>query len=146
MEGPVSSGSPLVLIVDDDEDSCEMYVNALGLMGFQAITEQTGERGFERACDLQPDAVVADVTLPGISGLELISRLRKNDRTREAAIIVLTGRAFDVDEHQAATAGCDRFLVKLCLPDELAFEIRSALARPRPTTLIKDFDMAGNES
>jgi CheY-like chemotaxis protein len=126
------SASPLVLIVDDHQDSSEMYAQALGLMGFEPITEATGERGFERACNIHPDVVVADVMLPGISGLELTRRLRDDDRTKDAAIIVLTGRAFGSDEHQATAAGCDRFLVKPCLPDELAVEIRKVLTVRRP--------------
>ena len=127
----MSSRSPLVLIVDDHADSCAMYAEALRFMGFQPITEETGERGFQRACDLHPDVVVADVMLPGITGLDLTRRLREDDRTKDAAIIVLTGRTFGSDEQQAAAAGCDRFLLKPCLPDELASEIRDVLARRR---------------
>jgi two-component system, cell cycle response regulator DivK len=125
----MSSTSPLVLIVDDHADSCAMYAEALRFMGFQPITEETAERGFQRACDLHPDVVVADVMLPGIDGLELTRRLRDDNRTKDAAIIVLTGRTFGSDERQAATAGCDRFLLKPCLPEELASEIRNALSR-----------------
>jgi two-component system cell cycle response regulator DivK len=127
----VSSRSPLVLIVDDHADSCAMYAEALGVMGFQPVIEGTGERGFERACELHPDVVVADVTLPGITGLELTRRLRDDIRTKDVAIIVLTGRTFGSDEQQAAAAGCDRFLLKPCLPDELAAEIRNVLTRRR---------------
>jgi DNA-binding response OmpR family regulator len=128
----MSSASPLVLIVDDHQDSSDMYAQALGFMGFQPITELTGERGFERACNIHPDVVVADVMLPGISGLELSRRLRDDDRTKDAAIIVLTGRTLGSDEQQAKAAGCDRFLVKPCLPDELAVEIRKVLTVRRP--------------
>jgi CheY-like chemotaxis protein len=108
-----------------------MYAEALRFMGFQPITERTGEGGFQRACDLHPDVVVADVMLPGITGLDLTRRLRDDNRTKDAAIIVLTGRTFGSDEQQAAAAGCDRFLLKPCLPDELASEIRDVLTRRR---------------
>jgi CheY-like chemotaxis protein len=100
-------------------------------MGFQPITEETGERGFQRACDLHPDVVVADVMLPGITGLDLTRRLRDDNRTKDAAIIVLTGRTFGSDEQQVAAAGCDRFLLKPCLPDERTSEIRDVLTRRR---------------
>jgi two-component system, cell cycle response regulator DivK len=125
-------GPPLVLIVDDHVDSCEMYAESLGFMGFQPVTEQTGEDGFARACAIHPDVVVADVRLPGISGLELTRRLRHDDRTKDAAIIVLTGRTSDADEQQANDAGCDLFLSKPCLPDDLAVEIRHILSARRP--------------
>jgi CheY-like chemotaxis protein len=124
--------SPLVLIVDDHLDSCAMYAEALALMGFQPVTEQTGEDGFARACAIHPDVIVADVILPGISGLELTCWLRADQRTKDVAIIVLTGRTFAADEQHAIEAGCDRFLLKPCLPDDLALEIRHLLSARRP--------------
>ncbi len=125
-------GSPLVLIVDDHLDSCAMYAAALGFMGFRPVTEQTGEDGFARACAIHPDVIVADVMLPDISGLELTRRLRDDERTKDTAIIVLTGRTFGTDEQQANEVGCDRFLLKPCLPDDLAGEIRHVLGARRP--------------
>jgi CheY-like chemotaxis protein len=125
----MSFRAPVVLIVDDHQDSCAMYAEALGFMGFQPITEPTGECGFARACDIHPDVVVADVILPGISGLELTRRLRNDPRTEDIAIILLTGQSYGADEPQATAAGCDRFLLKPCLPDDLAIEIRHALTR-----------------
>jgi CheY-like chemotaxis protein len=96
---------PLVLIVDDDEDSCAMYAYALLAMGFQPVVADNGEEGFARACAVHPDVVVADVVLPGISGVELTRKLRLDDRTKAAAIIVLTGRTFGSEQQQANEAG-----------------------------------------
>jgi CheY-like chemotaxis protein len=109
-----------------------MYAEALAFIGFQPVTEQTGEDAFARACAIHPDVIVADVMLPGISGLELTRRIREDERTMDAAIIVLTGRTFAAIEQQANEAGCDRFLLKPCLPDNLAVEIRHVLSARRP--------------
>jgi CheY-like chemotaxis protein len=96
-------------------------------MGFQPTTAATGEEAFERACTLQPDAVVADMSLPGISGLDLTRRLRGDSRTKNTSIVLLTGHAADFVRQQADAAGCDGFILKPCLPDALAVELRHVL-------------------
>ena len=123
----VQTTPPVVLIVDDHEESLAMYAFGLLAMGFQPIMAATVEDGFERACTIQPDAVVADVSLPGISGLDLTRRLRSDARTRDIGIVVLTGHAAPSVQQQAEAAGCDRFIVKPCPPDALAFELRDVL-------------------
>jgi DNA-binding response OmpR family regulator len=117
-----------VLIVDDDGDSREMYTVALSVMGFQPVTAANAEDGFAQACDVHPDAIVTDITLPDVSGLDLTRRLRRDARTADTGIIVLTGHASMSILLHAQDAGCDRFLVKPCLPDTLAVEIRGVLA------------------
>ncbi len=117
----------MVLIVDDHEDSAAMYALGLLAMGFRPVTAETAEDAFARTCELHPDVIVADFTLPGVSGLELTRRLRQDDRTKATRIIVLTGHASESVERQAYDAGCDRFVVKPCLPDVLALEIRTVL-------------------
>ena len=62
---------PTVMLVDDHEDSVAMYVFGLEAMGFSPLTATTAEEAYERACNLHPDVVVADITLSGSSGLDL---------------------------------------------------------------------------
>jgi len=104
-----------------------MYSVALSVMGFQPNVVSNAEDAFARACDIHPDAIVADVSLAGASGLDLTRRLRADTRTKDVGIIVLSGHAFAAAEQQASDAGCDRYLVKPCLPDALALEIRDVL-------------------
>ena len=125
----MSRGYPVVLLVDDHEDTVAMYAYVLLAMGFQPVTAGSPDDGFERACRLQPDVVVADVHLAGGSGLELARRLREDARTRETGIIVLTGDGFTALKKKAHAAGCDRFILKPCLPDALALQIRDVLNR-----------------
>lgn len=122
-----SSARPVVLIVDADEDSVAMYAFGLLAMGFEPVTARTVNHAFARTCELQPDVVVADIGLPNTSGLELTRRLRADSRTKDTGIIVLTADAGAAMERQAYDAGCDRFVVKPCLPDSLAVEIRNVL-------------------
>jgi two-component system cell cycle response regulator DivK len=105
-----------------------MYIVALSVMGFEPFEADNADDAFARACDLHPDAVVVDVTLQGASGLDLTRRLREDPRTKNAGVLVLTGHAVGSAHQQALDAGCDRFLLKPCLPDTLALEIHAVLA------------------
>ena len=118
---------PIVLLVDDQHETAAM--NAIGLlaMGFQPVTAETAEDAFARACQVRPDVIVTDVTMTDASGVELTRRLRSDTRTRSAGIIGLTAQTFGVTRREAEAAGCDRFVVKPCLPDVLASEIREVL-------------------
>ena len=120
-----------VLIVDDHADSVEMYACVLLAMGFDPLTAETADAAFARACELKPDVVVADISLPDVSGLELTRRLRADTRTKDTRVIVLTGHADPDSERDAYDAGCDRFLAKPCMPDRLALEIRQVVGGPR---------------
>jgi DNA-binding response OmpR family regulator len=104
-----------------------MYALGLKLLGFAPITANSAEEGFASACAFRPAVVVVDLWLPRTSGLDLVRRLRNDVRTRHAAIIAITGDPLDTTRRQANEAGCDRFLVKPCAPDELAHEMDDLL-------------------
>jgi len=113
-----------VLIVDDDRDTREMYCESLRLMGFDPIAAATAEEALHVAAHTLPAVLVTDLRLKGqMDGAELARRLRKDQRTKDVPIIMLTGAAID-DERDRAEFSADRFLLKPCLPDALASEIR----------------------
>ena len=114
----------LVLLVEDHPDTLEVYARALSLAGCETVTARSADEAFARACDLHPDVVVTDVVLPEGSGLELIRWLRQRDDLSDVPIVVVSGRVFPWDEEQARSAGCDVFLPKPCLPDDLVRELR----------------------
>lgn len=121
---PARDAAPVVLMVDDHVDSLEIYEILLRTTGFTPLTARTAEDAFAQACAGRPEVVVADVTLPGASGVELVRRLRADARTRDAGVIVLTGHGAEQMRREAEAAGCDRFLLKPCLPDVLTSGIR----------------------
>lgn len=122
--------APVVLLLDDHEDSLAMYSLGLLAMGFQPVTASDAEAAMKRALECCPDVIVADMTLPGVSGLEFARQVRNDVRCQGARIIVLTGHLSASILNEARDAGCDRFLVKPCMPDQLAREIRDVLAAP----------------
>ena len=120
---------PLVLVVDDHDDTREMYVQSLGLFGFEAIGAADGQQACDRAWEFHPDIVVTDLTLRGADGWQLIRDLQRDARTRDIPVVLLTGHATPSLRERAAREGCAGFLMKPCLPDELATEIRNLLDR-----------------
>jgi DNA-binding response OmpR family regulator len=122
------------MLVDDHVDSADMYAVALRAMNMESLTASTPEQAYALACEHRPDVVVSDLHFESTSGLDLTRRLRESSETRDTAIIILTGRTDLSARHQAAAAGCDRFLEKPCLPSHLAVAIREVLATRRQDT------------
>lgn len=120
---------PLVLIVDDHDDTRELYVTSLAALGFEAIEAADCGQAYRRAWDFHPDIVVTDVMLPGGDGWQLIQDLKREARTRDIPIVLLTGHAESQLRERADREGCAAFFVKPCLPDELAAELRHVLDR-----------------
>jgi hypothetical protein len=73
--------------------------------------------------------VITETRLPGMSGLDLCRLLRQDESTRDIPIVVVTGDAFEHEVKRARNAGADTVLVKPCLPEQLASEIRRVLAQ-----------------
>jgi two-component system, cell cycle response regulator DivK len=124
----LSSSKTTVLLVDDARDDRAMYAEFLRLHGF-AVVELDQTPDAQRLSG-DADVIVTDVRVPGaFDGIELVRRLRADERTRDVPIIVLTACAFEIDRRRSLAAGCDLFLSKPCLPDELLTEIRLILER-----------------
>jgi two-component system, cell cycle response regulator DivK len=120
---------PLVLIVDDHDDTRELYVGSLAALGFEAVGAADCAQAWQRAWESHPDIVVTDLTIPGGDGWQLIQDLKREVRTRNIPIVLLTGHAAPSLRERAERAGCASFIVKPCLPDELAVELRHVLDR-----------------
>ncbi len=118
---------PLVLLVEDDRDTREMYTEYLTYSGLRVTEASTGRRALERAREQTPDVVVTDIAMPEMDGLELSRRLRASPPTRDVPIIAVSGNATP----RARDAGCDVVVEKPCTPDRLLHIIEDVLDRPR---------------
>jgi len=124
------SSRPLVLVVDDHADTRDLYLQGLVAFGFEAIEAADSEQAYRRAWDVHPDIVVTDLTLRGCGdGWQLLHDLRREARTREIPVVVLTGHDAPAFRERAEHEGCAGFLVKPCLPDDLATQLRRVLDR-----------------
>jgi two-component system, cell cycle response regulator DivK len=121
--------SPLVLVVDDYQDAREMYAEYLSFSGFRVAEASNGLEAVEKALQLQPDVILMDLSLPGMDGWAATRRLKTDERTRTIPVVALTGHALAGASDGARQAGCDAFVTKPCLPDELVVEVRRILER-----------------
>jgi CheY-like chemotaxis protein len=126
----MSPPPPLVLLVDDDRDTREMYEIGLELAGLRLATAKNGREAIAAATSLLPDTIVTDLSLPDMDGTDLCEQLGADARTAGIRVIVLTGRSQAEDLSRATSAGARRVLIKPCTPDDLAAAIRDVLAEP----------------
>jgi len=126
----VNSERPRVLVVDDYPDAREMYAEYLQFSGFDVIEAGNGMEALERAADSAPDIILMDLSLPVMDGWEATRRLKADKSTADIPIVALTGHALAGILEGAKKAGCDAFVTKPCLPEDLVKEIRKVLSGP----------------
>lgn len=117
--------APLVLLVEDDHDTREMYSEYLSYSGLRVTEAPSGRTALERVREQTPDVVVTDIAMPGMDGLELSRRLRAQEPTRDVPIIAVTGNPTE----RAREAGCNVMLEKPCTPDHLLQVIEHILEK-----------------
>ncbi|GAA5205914.1 response regulator transcription factor [Streptomyces thinghirensis] len=117
---------PRVLIIEDDRAVREGVRLALRRQGHEVAAAATGEDGLEQLRSFRPDAVVLDLMLPGMSGLEVCRRIRAHD---QVPIIMATARGDDTDIVVGLEAGADDYVVKPVRARVLDARIRAVLRR-----------------
>jgi two-component system, cell cycle response regulator DivK len=118
----------LVLVVDDYDDSREMYAEFFELSGFQVAQARDGAQSLQKALELVPDVILMDLALPGMDGWEAIKHLRANARTRHIPVVALTGHDARDAVAAAEPPGWDALVTKPCLPENLVEEVERVLA------------------
>jgi len=118
--------STTVLIIDDDRELCALLADFLALEGFAATAVHDGAEAIRHCRQHSYDAIVLDVMLPGLQGLEVLRRLREFSRT---PVLMLTARGEDTDRIVGLEMGADDYLPKPCNPRELAARLRAILRR-----------------
>src|SRR3954447_17909314 len=120
-------GGVRLLIVDDDRALREALRRALLLAGYDVDVAATGQEGLTRIAAAPPDAVVLDLGLPDVDGLEVCRRLRAAGARRP--ILILTARDAVADRIDGLDAGADDYLVKPFDVGELQARVRALLRR-----------------
>ncbi len=120
-----------ILIVEDDPDIAEGLRYNLEREGLEAIIAPTGEQGLAAALDARraPALVILDLMLPGMSGMELCRRLRREPATRRTPIMMLTARADEGDRVAGLDLGADDYITKPFSVKEVMARVRALLRR-----------------
>jgi CheY-like chemotaxis protein len=122
-----NSDRPRVLLVDDYPDAREMYTEYLTFSGFDVVEASNGAEALQRAIETAPDIILMDLSLPVMDGWEATRRLKADKKTAAIPVVALTGHALAGISEGAKRAGCDAFVTKPCLPEDLVREIRRIL-------------------
>src|SRR5512139_872642 len=122
-----------ILIVEDEPAIREMVAMALERAGFAVVQAASAAEAERRLADGLPDLMVLDWMMPGVSGIELARRLRRDDYTKQVPIIMLTARGEEDDLVRGFDAGADDYLTKPFSPRELVARIRAVLRRAVPS-------------
>lgn len=118
---------PLVLLAEDFEDARELYRDYLEFSGFTVQTASNGRDAIDQAIALQPDLILMDASMPVLDGWQATRELKANPATQHIPVLALTAHAFDDARQQAKAVGCDGFVTKPCLPDDLVARVRATL-------------------
>jgi two-component system, cell cycle response regulator DivK len=125
------AAGPLILLVDDNEDSREMYAQYLGSTGYRVEFAADGLEAVQKAHDLVPDVVVMDLQMPHLDGWEACRRIRTDPRTKHVPLVALSAHAFAPERDRAEGAGCDVYYTKPMKPDDLDSAIRAMIDKRR---------------
>lgn len=115
-----------ILVVDDEASIINLVTAYLRPEGYEIYTANDGPSGLQKARSYKPDLVVLDVMLPGMDGIEVLTRLR---RESDAYVILLTAKTEETDKIVGLSVGADDYVTKPFSPRELVARIKAALRR-----------------
>lgn len=123
------AGAERILVVDDEPDIVALVAYHLARAGYRVSTATTGDEGLAAALREHPALVVLDLMLPGMSGFEVLERLRADENAREIAVLMLTARREEQDRIKGLLLGADDYLAKPFSPQELVLRVAAILRR-----------------
>jgi len=130
--------SQKVLVVDDEESILTLIKYNLEKAGLRAITAEDGERALEIIKEENPDLIILDIMLPGIDGVEICKRLRKEDY--HIPILMLTAKDEEIDKILGLEIGADDYMTKPFSTRELMARVKAMLRRSLQYKEVKDED------
>lgn len=132
-----------VLIVDDEAAIREMLSVALHMAGYQCLEAQDAQTAHALIVDHQPDIILLDWMMPGVSGIELARRLKRDPASADIPIIMLTARSEEDNKIQGLEAGADDYITKPFSPRELVARLKAVLRRTASAGIDQPIEVEG---
>lgn len=138
-----SMNSLTILVVDDEAAIRQMMSTVLNLAGYEVVTASCAQTALPLIVDTLPDLILLDWMLPGISGIEFARRLKRDTRTQDIPIILLTAKSEEENKVQGLDAGADDYVTKPFSNRELVSRIRAVLRRTNALAAEERIDIEG---
>ena len=122
----------MIWCVEDDPSIREIEVYVLNTTGLEACGFENGTVFWETLQVKQPDLILLDVMLPGVDGVELLSRMKANEKFRDIPVIMATAKGTEYDKVQSLDLGADDYLVKPFGMMEMVSRVKAVLRRSQP--------------
>jgi two-component system, OmpR family, alkaline phosphatase synthesis response regulator PhoP len=119
----------MILVVDDNEDTLRIISRILENGGYGVIVEHNGKDGLARAREVIPEAIILDIMMPGMSGMEVLERLRASPETSRIPVILLTAKAQDQDVIAGYQSGADYYMTKPFTSNQLLYGVKLVLGK-----------------
>lgn len=127
-----------ILVVDDEEDILELVRFHLSREGYDVLCAETGEEAWRKIRENHIDLLVIDLMLPGIDGLELTRRLKRDQQTRSIPVVMLTAKGEEVDIVTGLELGADDYVTKPFSPRVLVARLRAVIRRRTAPSAAED--------
>ena len=131
----MSTVAPSVLVVEDETAQLEVLTYNLEAEGFRVTKADNGDEALLLVDETNPDIILLDWMLPGVSGIEICRRLKASSETRNVPVIMLSARSEEVDKVRGLETGADDYMVKPYSVVELMARVRNQLRRTRPASV-----------
>ena len=125
--------SELVMVIEDEKEIRDLVRYNLEKAGYRVAAAADGEEGLKQLFASRPDALVLDLMLPGINGLEIVREVRGEPLTHDLPVLILTARSAEMDKLLGFEQGADDYLTKPFSPRELVARVKALLRRSKPT-------------
>lgn len=126
------NAAPIVLIVEDNARNMTLVRDVLGHAGYRTLEASDGEQGVALARSHQPDLILMDIQLPGMDGVEALTRLREDASTAEIPVVALTAFAMKEDRERLLAAGFRGYIEKPLSVRELPGAVGALIGVPGP--------------